>query len=149
MKPALVVGCVAVVALFLTACLVWSPGCTFMTDAATRLAYDVVREAGELRRSDDAERTFEHVPLASPEGCDGAYNVRFQESLHHPQSGGSILVGCKGSENFGRYGYSYGTTYHLNAVRVPVSLSVEKAMGETVRITLRKNGGAIEVVRIE
>lgn len=124
-------------------------GCTFMTDAATRLANDVVREAGELRASGETERTFEHVPLASPEGCDGAYNVEFQESPHHPPSGGSLVVSCKGSESVGRYGYSYSTTYHLNAVRVPVALSIEKAKGEAVRITLRKNGGAIEVVRIE
>lgn len=140
---------VAGAAALLVACWAAAGGCGFMTDAATRLANDVVREAGELRGSDQTERTFEHVPVASPEGCDGAYNVEFQESLHHPQGGGSLVVGCKGSENSGRHGYSYSTTYHLNAVRVPVALSVEKATGEAVRITLRKNGGAIELVKIE
>ncbi len=124
-------------------------GCSFMTDAATRLAADVSREAKILRDSPDRERTFEHVPASSPEGCAGAYTVKFQESLHHPQSGGAILVGCQGEEGFARQGYSYSTTSHLHAVRVPAELIVEKAAGDAVRITLRKNGGTIDVVRLE
>jgi hypothetical protein len=75
--------------------------------------------------------------------------VTFQESLHHPQSGGSLLVGCKGESNFNALGYSYSTTYHLNAVRVPVELSAEKNAGAAVRVTLRKGPNDIDVVKLE
>ena len=47
-------------------------GCDFMTDAATRIAYDLEREAAALRRSGEATRTFTHKPKASPEGRAGA-----------------------------------------------------------------------------
>ena len=123
-------------------------GCgDLMTDAATRLANDIVREARELKKSGSAERTFVHHTKASPEGCPGPFGVRFQESLHWPDKGGALLIRC-GDAASGRDA-SFSTTYHLNAVRVPVELSVEKAQGADLRLTLRKNGDAIELVALE
>ena len=55
-------------------------------------------------------------------------------------------MGCHGESSFAAVGYSYSTSYHLNAVRVPQELSVVKKTGESVKVTLRKRDGAIEVV---
>jgi hypothetical protein len=127
-----------------------SSGCgDFMTDAATRLANDVVREAKELRKSGDTERTFVHHPKASPESCSRPYRIKFQESLHHPASGGSLLVRCGVDPTFKESDHHFSTTYHLNAVRVPVELVVEKPAGAELKVTLRKNGEAIELVGLE
>jgi hypothetical protein len=65
------------------------------------------------------------------------------------ESGGSLLVGCKGSPSFLKLGYSYKTTSHLNAVQVPKQLLVDKEAGETFRVTLRKRNGAVEIARLE
>jgi hypothetical protein len=118
-----------------------------LTDAATRLGTDVVRHADALRKSTESELTFVHQPKSSPEGCKGSYGITFQESLHHPASGGALVVRC-GEEDAGP-GYSYSTTYHLNAVRVPAELSIEKTAGADLTLTLRKNGDAIDLVRLE
>jgi hypothetical protein len=40
----------------------------FVSDAATRLAYQIRDEAAALRRLGQSSRTFEHVPETWPEG---------------------------------------------------------------------------------
>jgi hypothetical protein len=77
-----------------------SCACVLITDAATRLAEDVVENAALLQREPAVERTFLHQPRSWPSGCDTGYIVRFQESLKHPTSGGSLLIGCKGEATF-------------------------------------------------
>jgi hypothetical protein len=124
-------------------------GCGAFSDAATRLAEDVGDGAGRLRRSTVQESAVVHVPRAHPEGCSGAYQVTFQESLHHPNSGGSILVGCVGSTNFVTVGYSYSTTSHLNYVRVPKELRIEKQAGVPLTVMLRKASRTIDVVDLK
>lgn len=124
-------------------------GCWLVTDAATRLAAEVVENAALLRAEAAEERTLLHQPRSWPEGCWGEYTVTFQESLHHPVSGGSLLVGCKGTPNFRRLGYNYTTTSHLNAVRVPGEVRVEKEAGAVLRVIIRKQGERIEVVGVQ
>jgi hypothetical protein len=133
-------------AAFALACAVSVPGCAWMTDAATRLAEDIVQSAGTLRRGSVIERTLVHHPKVWPYGCRAGYTITLQESLHHPSSGGSLLIGCQGDATFAAHGYSYSTSYHLTAVRVPHELSVAKQAGESVEVTLRKRGEAIELV---
>jgi hypothetical protein len=123
--------------------------CVLMTDAATRLAEDIVQNAALLRREPATERTFRHHPRSWPSGCDAGYTVTFQESLHHPNSGGSLLFGCKGESNFLALGYSYSTTYHLNAVRVPQEISADKEAGAALDLTLRKASEMIELVKVQ
>jgi hypothetical protein len=125
-----------------------SIGCGFGTDAATRLAYDVVEHAA-LMRQDGEELTFTHVPRSWPEGCSSGYTIELQESLHHPAAGGSLLVGCKGESNFREFGYSYSTTHHLNAVRVPATLSADKQSGDALQVTLAKHGAVVDVVVVK
>ncbi len=123
--------------------------CLLITDAATRLANDLRDGSGNLRRSELQELRVVHHPRAHPEGCDGAYEVTLQESLHHPGSGGSLLVGCVGSVDFASFGYSYSTTYHLNYVRVPKELRISKPAGAPLAVVLRKTPGTVDVVALE
>lgn len=113
-------------------------GCSLMTDAATRLAYDISSNADALTKSADTERTFAHEPASAPAGCAGAYQVTID-------AGGSLGVGC--DTEYPQV--SYTTTYHRNAVTVPEKLQVTKKAGESLKVTLKKNGSAIELVRIE
>jgi hypothetical protein len=126
----------------------FSAGCGLGTDAATRLAYDVVENAASIHQ-DGQQVTFTHVPHAWPEGCGSGYTIELQESLHHPASGGSLLVGCKGESNFREFGYSYSTTYHLNAVRVPATLRADKQAGDALQVTLSKHGAIVDVVAVK
>jgi len=51
-------------------------GCErFVSDAATRLAYQIRDQAGALRQSGEPARTFAHHPLSWPEGVDGDYRI--------------------------------------------------------------------------
>jgi hypothetical protein len=124
-------------------------GCVLITDAATRLAEDLVENAAVLEQEGGAERRFSHQPRSWPSGCEADYTVMLQESPQHPRSGGSLLIGCKGEPNFQASGYSYSTASHLNAVRVPQELSADKRAGSPLRVTLRKQGGLIDVVAVE
>jgi hypothetical protein len=124
-------------------------GGALITDAATRLGYDVVKNAKMLRRDSGVECTFIHKPRSWPEGCSAGCTVVFQSSLNHPASGGSLLLGFKGEANFRAFGYSYATTYHLNAVRVPIELSADKEKGASLQVTLRKQGDTVDVVAIK
>lgn len=123
-------------------------GCGLGTDAATRLAYDLVENAEQLRQ-EGQELTFIHKPSSWPEGCKSGYTIELQDSLHRSGAGGSLLVGCKGESNFREFGYSYSTTYHLNAVRVPVALSVDKQAGEALQVTLAKHGTTVDVIAVQ
>lgn len=135
--------CLAAVACLATA------GCVLVTDAATRLAEDVVQNAGILKGSLASERAFVHHPKSWPSGCKAAYTIVFQEGLHHPARRGSLLVGCAGESSFDALGYSYSTSYHLTAVSVPQELSIAKKAGSDLKVTLRKQREGIEVIRIE
>ncbi len=46
---------------------------TFISDAATRLAYQIRNEAAVLERSGERVRTFTHQPRTWPEGISGDF----------------------------------------------------------------------------
>ena len=109
-----------------------------LTDAATRLAYELKAGAKQLNKSDKSEWEVEHLPVSSPEGIDGAYQITLQ-AVKHDNNGingsGSLTV-----ENIG--GKYYGTSYHLRFVTVTKELKIRKKKGETTYLTLRKTGVA-------
>lgn len=115
-------------------------GCFIFTDGATRLANDLRDNAFILRHSDRQTLEIEHRPSRFPDGIDGSYTVLLQCSTETPRRGTLCVEETK--EVKGRY---YGTTYHLNYVRVPKDISVTKAAGEPVYLLLRKVGDVIEV----
>ncbi len=109
-----------------------TPGCVFLTDAATRAAYEIEAATHEMRRQGLASYELTHVPKASPDGVHGPWELVIHESSQIGQGGLGL----------GRY----GTSYHTRFVRVPRTLSVTKQAGEGCVIMLRRNGDAIELV---
>ena len=116
--------------------------CILMTDAATRLAYDLEREAGGLRSSRATTRVFEHRPVGWPAGCQSDFDLMFGAA-------GDIAVRCVDKEHRPTTGVHHTTTYHLRFVKVPRALSVSRRNGARIRVTLRKQGDAIIVDAID
>ena len=108
-------------------------GCT---DAATRIAYDVEAGAKSLKASAQASATVRHEPASWPDGCGDGFALEIGRGAKGDPGKGSIVVRCDG------HGLYY-TTYHLNFVVVPATVSVRKAAGEPVLLQLEKRGGDI------
>jgi hypothetical protein len=113
-------------------------GCT---DAATRLAHDLEREAEALRRSGQMTRTFTHKPQSLPDGVTGAYTVTFKAGPVRLGSG--FLTFSKGP-----YEQWHRTTYHMRFVEVPRDLNIRKAAGEPIVIVLTRTGDAVRVTEL-
>ena len=112
---------------------------TFVSDAATRLAYDIRDEAAALRRSGQASRTFEHRPRTWPEGITGAYRIEIKETRTSPRPGHrSIGVARNLTEQ-----PWYSTSYHLNFVAVPADLEVSHRQDEPTIVTLMLEHGRV------
>ena len=111
----------------------------FLTDSATRAAYDLEKAADTMQRSSAAIYTLVHRPKASPEGCSHDYS--FQLS-----SQSSLLVWCKSADGATNVA-SHATTYHLRYVAVPEKIRLEKRAGESVNIELQKTSGKPKVLR--
>jgi hypothetical protein len=112
---------------------------TFISDAATRLAYEIRDEAAGLRRSGAATRTFEHRPKAWPDGISGDYRIEIAETKTSPRPGHrSIGVARNLTEQTW-----YSTSYHLNFVAVPKDLVVSHRKGEPTIVTLEMKDGQV------
>jgi hypothetical protein len=112
---------------------------TFISDAATRLAYQMRDEAASLRRSGAATRTFEHRPKAWPEGISGDYRIEISESKTSPRTGHrSISVARNLTEQTW-----YSTSYHINFVIVPKDLVVSHRKSEPTIVTLEMKDGQV------
>lgn len=123
-------------------------GCFLLTDGATRLAGALGDEAGKLRASQQQQLEFNFLPDGRPDGVRGRYEVVLQASLDHPTSGGALLVGDLDSAAYQRYGYNWSTTSHLNHVRVPATLTIQKPAGTPTTFVLRKSGAVIDVIEL-
>lgn len=113
-------------------------GCT---DAATRIAYDIEAGAKSLKSSAQSGATVRHEPASWPDGCGGGYALEIGRGASGDPGKGSITVKCDGR------GIFY-TTYHLNFVVVPATVSVRKAAGEPVLLQLEKRGGDIALTEV-
>jgi hypothetical protein len=112
---------------------------TLLSDAATRLAYQIRDEAASLKRSGQAKRTFEHAPRAWPEGISGPYRIEITETRTSPRPGHrSIGVARNLTEETW-----YATSYHLNFVEVPNDVVVSHQAGEATRVTLELKEGKV------
>jgi hypothetical protein len=115
-------------------------GCDdFLTDAATRLAYQIEREAKALRDSHETTRTFTHTPKNSPEGVTGAYVVTFVAG----PLGKGYLAFSKGSQE-----QWYHTSYHLRFVHVTENLKISKAEGGSFMVVLKRVGDGIHITEL-
>jgi hypothetical protein len=109
-------------------------GCDVLTDAATRLAYDIKDGAGKLGREAGARHTIQHTPAMADE-CSGPYTVQLDKV-------GALIVWCKDSA--GNTLASGSTTYHARFIETPKTYIVDKAAGATLLIEIeRRNGMAV------
>ena len=113
-------------------------GCT---DAATRIAYDIEAGAKALGSSTDSAATVRHEPSRWPDGCGDGYALEIGRGASGDPGKGSITVKCAGR------GIFY-TTYHLNFVVVPATVSVRKAAGEPVLLMLEKRASEIALTEV-
>lgn len=126
--------------LFALALFGFMAGCgDFMTDAATRLAYQIESEAKALRGSKETTRTFAHKPKSSPEGVTGAYVLTFVAG----PLGKGYLAFSKGPQE-----QWYHTSYHLRFVEVPQDLKIRKAEGQAVQVVLKRSGETVQVAEL-
>lgn len=111
----------------------------FISDAATRLAYQIRDEATTLKRSGQSMRTFEHLPKQRPEGVSGDYRIEITETQTSPRPGHrSIGVALDWKKPTW-----YATSYHLNFVEVPQDLIVFHRKGEATLVTLELKNGKV------
>jgi hypothetical protein len=112
---------------------------TFLSDAATRLSFEIRDEALMLRLSGKTPRVFRHTPHRWPEGVSGAYRIEITEGRMPPRPGHrSIGVARNLTEQTW-----YATSYHLNFVEVPSDLVVSHQKGEPTVVTLELKNGKV------
>jgi hypothetical protein len=111
-------------------------GC--LTDAATRLAYDLEAAAGRVGRSDGARYRLEHrVPSKSGE-CAGPYRVQLDKV-------GAIIIWCMDAAGEKTVS-SHSTSYHRRFVVTPQTHILDKAARATLIIDLQRSDGQIVIV---
>jgi hypothetical protein len=134
-------------ALLTSACLL--TGCTklfetFVSDSATRLAYQIRDEAAALRRSGAKTSTFEHRPKAWPDGPAGDYRIEFVGPPEQADGRRGLMT----AKSYDGPLWSR-TTYHLNYVRVPLPLKVAHRKGEPTLVTLELRDGTIYLTALK
>ena len=118
---------------------------TFISDAATRLAYKIRDEAAALRRTGQSARIFEHMPEALPEGIKGDYRIEITETSTSPRSGHrSIGVALDWKKPAW-----YATSYHLKFVGVPEELVVAHRKDELTFVTLALKDGKVLLIGLK
>jgi hypothetical protein len=133
--------------LLIAACLL--TGCTkffevFVSDSATRLAYQIRDEAAALKRSGEKTRTFAHLPKSWPDGPAGDYRIEFV-GPPEPTDGRRGLMTAKSYDG----PLWSSTTYHLNYVRVPLPLKAAHRKGEPTLVTLELRDGTVFVTALK
>lgn len=116
-----------------------------VSDAATRLAYQIRNEALWMRAAGETIRVFTYSPTGWPDGVAGAYRIEITEGNNAPRPGHrSIGVARNLTERTW-----YATSYHLNYVEVPADLEVRHQAGEATVVTLEARDGKILLTRLE
>ncbi len=110
--------------------------CSVFEDNGTHLAYALEAGAKRLQSSGRSEEVIAYEPLS---GIDQSYYVELTPSNSlQPPFGGYLVVSGRNSG---------GTSYHGRFVYTPTRFYVVKQKA-AAQITLRKNGGRIEVVDV-
>jgi hypothetical protein len=114
------------------------------SDAATRVRYDLAREAAVFQAMNADSRTITVTPDHWPEGCGGVgYQLRFT-----PDDGrkavrtGDIDVLCDD-------GHPYYTGMGSERIFVTRELTIAKKSGEPIQIVMRKTDKGIELVELK
>ena len=111
-------------------------GC--LTDAATRLAYDIEAGAGRVGRAEGAAYTLVHrVPSRAGE-CVGPYRVQLDKV-------GAIIVWCKDAGGDTTVS-SHSTSYHSRFVDTSETRIVDKPANQALIIEMERRGGRVVIV---
>jgi hypothetical protein len=110
-----------------------------VTDAATRLGWELKDAAASARRSATRRHVLVHLPKAWPEGCSTDYRVQLDKT-------GLLVFWC--SKN-GTVTSSHSTSHHRSEVNFARTFIVDKKEGETLRLTLDASGATPVVVSAE
>lgn len=116
----------------------------FVSDSATRLAYQIRDEAAALRAAGEKTRTFTHRPKSWPDGLTGDYRIVFTG----PEEQTDGRRGLMTAKSYDGPLWS-GTTYHLNYVRVPQALTVAHRKGEPTLVTLELRDDTVCVTALK
>jgi len=140
---------VLLIVLPIAACVLLFAGCekffeVFISDSATRFAYQLRDEAAALRHSGEKTRTFEHRPKSWPDGPAGDYRIEFAGTLEQTDGQRMILT----AKSYDGPLHST-TTYHLNYVRVPLPLKIAHRKGEPTLVTLELRDGTVYVTSMK
>lgn len=114
-------------------------GCDVVTDAATRLAYDIKAGANRLGSEDGAVHSVHHQTPSASGQCTGPYKLQLDKV-------GAIIIWCKDAS--GETVSSHSTTYHARYVDTPVTYLLDKEAGTTLTIDLERHGGRAVVTRV-
>ena len=113
-------------------------GC--VTDAATRIAYDIEAAADRVGQHDGATRSVLHRTPSKAGECVGRYRVQFDQV-------GALIVWCTSADGT-RTESSHSTSYHARFVDTPSTIIVDKGAGEPLVIDLERRGGRIVIVKV-
>ena len=113
-------------------------GC--VTDAATRLAYDIEHGAGRVGRANGALYTLVHRVPSSASECVGPYRVQLDKV-------GAIIVWCKDAVGATTVS-SHSTSYHARFVDTVETRIVDKPAKEALVIDLERRGGRVVIVGV-
>jgi len=114
-------------------------GC--LTDAATRLAYDIEVGAGRVGRADGAKYTVVHRVPSSAGECVGPYRVQLDKV-------GAIVVWCKDTAGDTTVS-SHSTSYHARFVDTPETRIVDKPANEALVIELERRDGRVVIASVK
>ena len=114
-------------------------GC--LTDAATRLAYDIEAGAGRVGRAEGARYTLVHrVPSTAGE-CVGPYRVQLDKV-------GAIVVWCKDAAGDATVS-SHSTSSHARFVDTSETRIVDKPANEALVIELERRDGRVVITSVK
>ena len=120
--------------------IVFLAGCFVdLTDAATRLAYDIEAGVSHLGSASGARYTIQHHTPSKPGDCTGPYTVQLDKV-------GALIIWCKDAA--GHTVSSHSTSYHARFVDTPQTYILEKPAGATLIIDIERRGGRAVIVGV-
>lgn len=113
-------------------------GC--LTDAATRLAYDIKAGAARVGAENGANYTVEHRTPSRRGECTGPYTVQLDQV-------GALIIWCRGADGQAVVS-SPGTSYHGRFVDTPRTWILDKGAGETLFVRLERQNGRVVIAEV-
>lgn len=109
-----------------------------LTDAATRLGYDLRDGADSLAPVEGSRKTVMHRMKSWPEGCSGHYDLQIEQRI--------IAVWCKVD---GQTHGSYTTSLHAPAMTVAERWLLTRTKDQPVIATFERQGGRAVLIKVE